>query len=191
MDKYALTPEKETVELVEHINNVIEMLNTLSEEQIYFLSPYLFFSTFIKFQKFIYNMFELYALGGTSSQGYTPSLKHTFSDEKELHAFLGGKKEYIEYDAKINALSEYIFDNDIFDKLRMLQPIPYNQLVDIRHHIAHESNHSRNKIIQQHIINETEEISDFFVKKKKGSADTYIVAIIKTLKEYSDYVINP
>lgn len=43
MDKYALTPEKETVELVEHINNVIEMLNTLSEEQIYFLSPYLFF----------------------------------------------------------------------------------------------------------------------------------------------------
>lgn len=191
MDKYALTPEKENVELVEHINNVIEMLNTLNEAQIYFLSPYLFFSTFIKFQKLVYNMFESYALGNVSSQGRTPILKHTFAEEKELRAFLGGKKDYIEYDTKIKELSEYIFANDVFDKLSMLQPIPYNQLVDIRNHIAHESNHSRNKIIQQHIINETEEISDFFVKRKKGGGEIYIVAIIKSMKEYSDYLIDP
>ena len=136
-------------------------------------------------------MFESYALGNVSSQGHTPILKHTFAEEKELRAFLGGKKDYIEYDTKIKELSEYIFTNDVFDKLSMLQPIPYNQLVDIRNHIAHESSHSRNKIIQQHIINETEEISDFFVKRKKGGGEIYIVAIIKSLKEYSDYIIDP
>ena len=136
-------------------------------------------------------MFELYALGGSSSKGYTPRLKHIFSEEKELRAFLGGKKDYIEYDTRISTLSEYIFDDDLFDKLRMLQPYPYNQLVEIRNHIAHESEHSKSKMIQQRFINDSEEISDFLLKKRNGRADTYIVSIIKTLKEYSDYLINP
>ncbi len=191
MEKYAVIHKNENVELVEHINNIIEIMNALTEAQKYYISPYLFFSTFIKFQKFIYRMFELYALGNPSSQGYHPILKHTFSNEKELYAFLGGKKDYIEYDTKIKMLSEYIFDDDIFDVLSMLQPYPYNQLIDIRNHIAHESTHSRTSLIQQKIINEREEIQDFFAKKRKGRADTYFIAIIKALKEYSDYLINP
>ena len=73
----------------------------------------------------------------------------------------------------------------------MLQPYPYNQLVEIRNHIAHESEHSKSKMIQQRFINDSEEISDFLLKKRNGRADTYIVSIIKTLKEYSDYLINP
>lgn len=191
MNTYEIQQGTENEELIRQINFVVEQVNTLKQKELYELYPYFFFSVFIKFQNFIYNMFEKYSLGQNSTKGYKPSLKHNFQDEKELHSFLGTKKkDYIEYDEKIDLLSSYIFDPDIFFQLSMLQPIPYSQLIAIRNYIAHESNHSKNKLEQLKIIDSTTTLSDYFIKKKKGTSKSHFELIIENLKDFSDYAIN-
>lgn len=191
MNLYELQPGCENEELISQINFVIGQVNTLKQPELYELYPYFFFSVFIKFQNFVYTMFEKYALGQVSTKGYQPTLKHIFQDEKELHSFLGTKKkDYIEYDDKIDLLSCYIFNPDIFFKLSMLQPIPYNQLIAIRNYIAHESNHSRSKLEQFKIIDSNNTLSDYFIKKKKGTSKCYFELIIENLKNLSDYIID-
>ena len=63
-----------------------------------------------------------------------------FNDEIELRKFLGTKnRDYIDYNERIFSLSEYIFVSNPFDKLSYLSPLSYQQLIDVRNHVAHES----------------------------------------------------
>lgn len=190
---YELADEEENREFIEHINECINILNSIDDDsKKIFLYPYLFFSIFVKFQNVVYNLFDQYAIGKSSSKGYTPVLKHKFKDEKELHVFLGSKnKEYIEYDDRIDKLSQYIFDDNIFDKLNMLSPLSYSKLLDIRNYIAHESVKSLNRLIDGGIINNGSKLSDYFIKKKKGTAKTYFEMIVQNLKNFTDFLINP
>lgn len=180
----------ETEELVETINKYIRTINSLDEESKVNYYPLAFFAIFVKFQKLVYNQFERYCLGQCSSANYCPKRKHCFADEKELRHFLGSKKrEYIDYDDRIEILSSHIFIDNPFDNLFCLIPQSYNNLKKIRNYIAHESDISKGKLIESKILDDSGDISIYFAQKSKKSI-IHFNEIIKSLYDYSNYILE-
>ena len=176
----------ENQELVVQINKTLDHLSSLDEENKHSYYPLGFFRIFIKFQNCIYSQFEKYCLGEKSSQNFLPDRKHVFNDEVELRTFLGSKnRDYIDYDDRIINLSEYIFVSNPFGNLSFLSPLSYQQLIDVRNYIAHESDKATSKLLDMtHNIS----LEDYLAKKKDGR--TNFEKIVKCLKQFSDYIID-
>ena len=176
----------ENQELVLQINKTLDHLSKLDEEGKLSYYPLGFFGIFIKFQNCIYAQFEQYCLGEKSSQEFLPKRKHIFNDEIELRKFLGAKnKDYIDYNDRISSLSQYIFESNPFDNLSYLSPLSYQQLIDVRNYIAHESGSTKSKLMKMtHNIS----LEEYLAKKKQGK--TNFERIITCLKQFSDYIID-
>lgn len=185
MNKFTENYE-ENRELILQINTTLDHLSKLEEVNKLSYYPLGFFGIFIKFQNCIYNQFEKYCLGEKSSQNFSPERKHVFNDEIELRKFLGTKnRDYIDYNERIFSLSEYIFVSNPFDKLSYLSPLSYQQLIDVRNHVAHESDTTKAKIARMtHNIS----LEEYFAKKSQGK--TNFERIITCLKLFSDYIID-
>ena len=176
----------ENQELVLQINKTIDHLSSLDDQNKLSYYPLGFFRIFIKFQNCIYDQFEKYCLGEKSSKDFLPERKHVFYDSIELRTFLGSKnRDYIDYDDRIMNLSEYIFVSNPFRNLSFLSPLSYQQLIDVRNYIAHESDKATSKLLDMtHNIS----VEEYFAKKKDGR--TNFEKIITCLKQFSDYIID-
>lgn len=138
----------------------------------------------IKFERYLGDVFLNYSIGQPSETGYSPRLKLCFKDESQFNAFmLEGNKKYIEYINKIERLSAFIFEKNPFDIILedCERKESFNQLKCLRNYIAHESEESRRKVIT-HCFGGNEEKfmePDEFLKSKpkKGNNSYYSIYI--------------
>lgn len=151
----------------------------------------------IQFEKFISELFVVYATGSSSEEGFAPRLKIRFADEEQLNVFLReGNRTYIDYPAQIKRLSKYIFENDPFDILFLDAAISnaYNQIVAIRNYIAHESGEAKSKMIKQCFGGREDKFklpNEFLLSKVKGSNKTYYTYYIETISNAAKLLVNP
>lgn len=189
MDKYT-NKHIETAELVDTINNCIDCINKLEDSELINYYPLAFINIFVKFQNVVYLLFEKYCVGQPSSAGYLPELLHNFNDEIELRKFLGNKnKDYIDYDDRIRELADFIFRPNVFENLFYLSPVSYTNLKYIRNYIAHESDSSKNKVVQAGIIRENEVLGTYFLKRNSRGKINFN-EIVHNLYEYCSYLIE-
>lgn len=133
----------------------------------------------IKFERYLGDVFLNYSIGNKSETGYSPRLKLCFKDESQFNAFmLDGNKKYVEYINKIEKLSAFIFENNPFDIILedFERKASFNQLKCIRNYIAHESEESRRKVITCCFGGKEDkfiEPNEFLKSKPKKGADTY------------------
>lgn len=179
----------ETAELTTSINDTLICLSKLDDSEKLSYYPLAFLGIFVKFQKLVYNQFELYCLGERSSCNYCPIRKHVFHSEQELRAFLKIHSEYIDYDERILDLSEYIFENNPFTKMFSIQPQGYHMLKHIRNHIAHESQSSFTKLYNARILKEGQNINQYFAMRSKRSK-IHFHELVNSLYEFSNYIIE-
>jgi hypothetical protein len=151
----------------------------------------------IQFERFISELFILYATGGVSEEGFSPTLNLQFSNEEQLNVFLReGNRTYIEYPTQIKKLSKHIFQNDPFDIIFLDEnnSSAYNQIISIRNYIAHESGESKTKIINTCFSGNARnyvEPNDFLQMKESSSRTTYFTYYTDIIKNMAKLLINP
>lgn len=151
----------------------------------------------IQFEKFISELFILYATGGISEEGFSPTLKLQFRDDTQLNIFLiEGNKKYIEYPNKIQKLSKHIFENDPFEVIFLdtTNKTAYDQIISIRNYIAHESGEAKSKMISlcfsgnaSHFV----EPNDFLQTRERTSRNTYFTYYTEIIKNIAKLLVNP
>ena len=156
------------------------------------------FKIWIQFEKFISELFVLYATGGTSEKGFKPKLKLQFRSEEQLNAFLKeGNKKYIDFPTQIQKLSKHIFENYPFDIAIFSEANncnSYNEIVAIRNYIAHESGESKTKYLKSCFGNNEanfKEPNDFLQSNKKQSNITYYTYYVNSIKAMCSILISP
>ena len=145
----------------------------------------------IKFERFIGELFVSYAVGIPSETGYSPKLKIQFKDEAQFNVFMrDGNKKYVEYIDKIEKLSSHIFQDNPFDVILLNGNIKtaFYQMRAIRNYVAHESVESKHKMITQLGVNENNfrELNDYLksIDKTTGNSNyTCYVRVIKAIVE--------
>lgn len=152
----------------------------------------------IQFEKFISELFVLYATGDTSESGFKPNLKLQFQSEEQLNVFLKeGHKTYIEFPTQIKKLSKHIFDNNPFDTAIFLDVNnwkAYNEIIAIRNYIVHESGESKEKYLKTCFANNEvnfKEPNDFLQSKKKQSNNTNYTYYIDSIRAMCSILISP
>lgn len=155
-----------------------------------------FLKIYVKFEKFLANIFEMYSLGISNSLGYCPNRKLRFDNEKQLRAILNGgeSKPYIEYIKKIESLSKYFFDDDpfkiIFEYSNYTTRI--NQMTYIRNYIAHESDTSKKKYIDSCLCGKPFiEPGVFLQSKNKRYSKSNFSIFVDTIIEISNLILQP
>ena len=146
----------------------------------------------IKFERYLGDVFLNYSIGNPSEEGYFPKLKLCFKDESQFNAFMvDGNKKYIEYINKIEKLSTYIFENNPFNII--LEDCErkelFNQLKYLRNYIAHESEESRRKVIKYCFGGHEEkfiEPDEFLKSKPKKRDDSYYSIYIQLILDVID-----
>lgn len=105
----------------------------------------------IKFERYLGEVFLNYSIGNSSETGYSPRLKLCFSDQSQFNVFMmEGSKKYIEYIKKIENFSKHIFEDNPFSVIidDYERKNLFEQLKVLRNYIAHESEESRRKLIK-------------------------------------------
>lgn len=145
------------------------------------------FKIWIKFERYLGDVFLNYSIGKPSENGYLPKLKLSFKDETQFNVFMmQGDKKYIEYINKIEKLSTHIFEKNPFDILLedYERKASFNQLRYLRHYIAHESEEARRKVINV-CFNGNEdkfiEPDEFLKSKPKKGKDSYYSIYVKLI----------
>ena len=108
------------------------------------------FKIWIKFERYLGDVFLNYSIGNPSENGYRHKLKLCFKDENQFNAFMMDKnKKYVEYLSKIETLSTHIFEENPFEIILndCDRRSSFNQLKSLRNYIAHESEEARRKVI--------------------------------------------
>lgn len=150
----------------------------------------------IKFERFLSDLFINYSLGKPSEMGYLPKLKIQFQSEEQFNAFmLEGNKKYIEYIDRIDKLSKHIFYNNPFDILR--SDAKYKPTMDeikaLRNYIAHESIEARRKVVNT-CFNGNEkkylEPNDYLKSREKNTKDSYYTYYTSCISEMMELLIN-
>lgn len=150
----------------------------------------------IQFERFIGEMFMIYATGNPSERGYSPELKIKFQDEEQFNAFMReGKKKYIEYLDKIEKLSSHIFKTNPFDVILLDADIKtsFEQMKTIRNYIAHESGEARRKLVNICFSgNEKKfvEPNEFLKSREKTTKDTYYTYYMKIIRTILELLIE-
>lgn len=141
----------------------------------------------IKFEKYLGEVFINYSLGNASERQYLPELKICFEDETQFNAFmLEGSKKYVEYIKKIEKLSKYIFRKNPFDII--LKDVDrknlFEQMRAIRNYIVHESEESKRKLINICFDGKEErfiEPNDFLKRKSRNNEKSYYTLYIELI----------
>lgn len=151
----------------------------------------------IKFEKYISELFVSYCIGNKSEKEYIPNLKIRFQDEEQLNAFLrDGSKKYVEYFDKIEKLSKHIFYDSPFEVifLDVNNKKVYDQVKSIRNYIAHESGESKTKMINQCFSGNAGNFVEpniFLVKKEPTTRKTYYAYYVEAIANIALLLIDP
>lgn len=150
----------------------------------------------IQFEKFLAELFVIYATGGVSETGYAPNLLISFSDESQLNVFLRSEnKTYIDYLSKIEVLSKHIFKDNPFDVVYLDSDNRkvYNDILYMRNYIAHESGESKTKIIRHLFGNNYSkfmEPNDYLQTKEKNSKNTYYTYYTEAIRNMTILLVD-
>ncbi len=176
--------------LLDYITNITRVLDPRYPT----LYEVAFLKIYVKFEKYIANIFLTYCLGQENSYGYKPQRKLEFISEEQLKAVLKSEnKSYIDYIKKIESLSNHLFvDNPFSIIFETDNGSLFNQMICLRNYIAHESDESRKKYqlncLPQNIFMEA---GDYLLKAKRGTTKTYFSIYIEKIKEVSELLLNP
>lgn len=178
-------------DLIEEITKWNEILITKSNKDLYELA---FFKIFIKFEKFLSDVFENYSVGNQSDFGYCPERILCFIDIDHLYKILKkDNKSYINHYESIKNLSNCIFQDNPFEILTTdaNYSTDINNMKILRDYIAHESSSSRNKFIKS-LLNNKNFIppNEFLLKKKKVLNISNYTHYTNIMTQISCYLIN-
>ncbi|EKT3964611.1 hypothetical protein AAIP55_002080 [Flavobacterium psychrophilum] len=165
--------------------------NTTIDPSLYELA---FFKVFIKFEKFLSDCFENYAIGSSSSSGYSPIRRLNFDDLSHLNKVI--KKEnrsFVNHFEVIKNISDCFFIDNPFDIIKTdpTYTTIINQMKIIRDYIAHESLAARNKYVMN-ILNNRPFIEphQHLLQTKRGTANSFYSYYIDSIKTISNFIIN-
>ena len=136
-------------ELIDEIDkwNIIFSSTTAIDQSLYELA---FFKIFIKFEKFLSDCFENYAIGINSSSGYCPIRRLNFDDLGHLNKVI--KKEnrsFVNHFEVIKNISDCFFIDNPFEIIKTdpTHTTIVSNMKIIRDYIAHESSAAKNKYV--------------------------------------------
>lgn len=153
-----------------------------------------FFKIFIKFEKFLSDTFENYAIGNSSTYGYCPQRRLAFVDLDHLNKVI--KKEnrtFVNHFEVIKNISDSFFLNNPFDIIRTdpRYSTTINEMKYIRDYIAHESNAAKSKYIQSVLNNRPFiEPSQHLLSIKRNTNRSYYTYYVESILEISNYIID-
>lgn len=154
-----------------------------------------FFKIFVKFEKFLSDMFIMYCVGRKSSLDYLPSRKLNFSDEEHLRVVLSdGNKSYVDYINKIEKLGKHIFEKSPFNVIYEVADnyTLFYKMTCMRNYIAHESEESRKKYKEACLGNsEFIDVGEYLLKINRRKSKTNYTICIEKIIEISDLILNP
>lgn len=187
---------KELLSEIDRWHNILIRLPDPDNEYLYELA---FFKIFVKFEKFIIDIFILYAIGKKSSLHFKPKRKLGFKSKEHLEAILkNSTSTYIDYPRILVRASECIFDEKqnpftlIFSDSTFSDN--YKKMQIIRNFIAHESAESKEKyktkVLDSFNIEKFISVIDFLKKPNKNRI-SYYTFNIDIIKKYSNILVNP
>jgi hypothetical protein len=153
-----------------------------------------FFKIYIKFEKFVSDLFIHYSTGQLNSLNFCPDRILEFRDDTHLNNVLGTKnKNYINYYESITDLSEHIFVNNPFEIITTDANFS-NEFVNmklLRNYIAHESSTSKNKYVKT-ILNNRDFIEphEFLIKKRNGTNKSNYTIYIEAIMSTSTFLLE-
>lgn len=181
---------QELIDEIDKWNNLFSSSNTI-DPAIYELA---FFKIFIKFEKFLSDCFENYAIGSSSSSGYSPTRRLNFDNLEHLNKVI--KKEnrsFVNHFEVIKKISDCFFIDNPFDIIRTdpTHTTTINQMKIIRDYIAHESAASKNKYLTT-ILNNRPFIEphQHLLQTKRGTSKSFYTFYITSINNISNYIIN-
>lgn len=153
-----------------------------------------FFKIFIKFEKFLSDSFENYAIGNVSIHGYCPIRRLNFDDLTHLNKVIQKKeRSFINHFEVIKNISDCFFTDNPFDIIKTdpTYTTIINQMKVIRDYIAHESSAARNKYIVN-ILNNRPFVEPYqhLLSSKRGSGLSYYTFYINSIQNISNFIIN-
>ncbi len=153
-----------------------------------------FFKIFIKFEKFLSDCFENYAIGSASSYGYCPTRRLNFDDLNHLNRVI--KKEnrsFVNHYEVIKNISDCFFIDNPFEIIKTdpTYTTIINQMKIIRDYIAHESLAAKNKYVVT-ILNNRPFIEPHkhLLQTKRGTANSFYSHYINSIINISNFIIN-
>lgn len=158
---------------------------------------YALLKIWIKFERYVGEIFVSYATGGKSESGYSPQLKLQFNNEEHLNAFLRDpNKMYVDYIKQIQKLSKHIFVDDPFDSifLDVTNLNVFNQIIAIRNYIAHESGEAKIKMIKCCFNGNEKKFKEpctYLLTKEKTTNKTYYTFYVETIKNMAILLSSP
>lgn len=153
-----------------------------------------FFKIFIKFEKFLSNLFIHYSIGSNSVHSYCPNRKLKFDTQSQLDDILGNKRtNFINYFESVFKLSSHIFDENS-SIVKINQSDHSSEILKIktlRDYIAHESDASKEKYMNSLTNGVFMEPYLFLIKKKnRGTSITNYSYYVDKMVMISDFVLK-
>lgn len=153
-----------------------------------------FFKIFIKFEKFLSDCFENYAIGNTSIHGYSPARRLSFDDLDHLNQIIKREsRTFINHFELIKTISDCFFSDNPFNIIKTDATYSniLNQMKIIRDYIAHESPAAKGKYIQSVLNNRPfVEPHVHLLTIKKGINKSHYSFYIESMTIISNYIIN-
>lgn len=174
--------------LVNEIEYWKQLLQSNSNSELIELA---FFKIFIKYEKFISDIFIHYSIGEKSDFNYCPVRKLNFIDEVHLNKMLQKRNiNFINHFEVVQDLSEHIFIDNPFDIL--ISAANYGPEVKkmkiIRDYIAHESSHAKKKFETNVTNNIVLKPYEFLNKTERSLSISYYSYYLKIMEETSEYI---
>ena len=174
----------------QELDNYIDFWNTELRDNNDHLFELAFFKVFVKFEKYLSDMFIYYAIGGENNANYAPRRILEFRDMNHLQVFLKpSSTSFINYQEKIPHLSKYIFleGEDPFDLIFRDASIRqyYEKMRVLRNYIAHESDESKQKYHEKVLGSQRAFISanDYLKEINRRSSNTYYSEYMENIQE--------
>lgn len=181
---------QELLDEIDKWNNIFSSTSTI-DPTLYELA---FFKVFIKFEKFLSDCFENYAIGNGSSTGYSPNRRLNFDDLDHLNKVI--KKEnrsFVNHYEVIKNLSDCFFHDNPFDIIKTDPTFTsiIGEMKIIRDYIAHESTAAKAKYISS-ILNNRVFIEPHvhLLNIKRNTSISYYTHYIDSIITISNFIIN-
>lgn len=182
--------DQELIQEIDKWNDVFSSASTI-DHTLYELA---FFKIFIKFEKFLSECFESYAVGIESNSGYCPTRRLIFDDLDHLNKVI--KKEnrsFVNHYEVIKNISDCFFIDNPFEIIKTdpTYTTIINHMKIIRDYIAHESSAAKNKYIITVLNNRAFiEPHQHLLRIKRGGTISFYSYYINAIKSISNYIIN-
>lgn len=180
-------------ELLDEINkwNLLFTSSTTLDKSIYELA---FFKIFIKFEKFLSDCFENYAIGLPSSFGYSPARKLNFDDLGHLHKVIKKDNQlFVNHYDIIKRISDCFFVDNPFEIIKTdpTHSTNLSKMKVLRDFIAHESNSARNKY-EINVLNNRpfKEPHEHLLERVKNKSYSHYTNYINSIIDISNFIIN-